>query len=94
MRLLTAMGLLTATGLSLLAPFVSAVEAAKPGRVVDPSADCVMQRVGAQLKSAPRFSVRADISYDEVLKNGLTVQYNRANRVLLSTATATAGNAS
>ena len=36
-----------------------------------------------QLKSAQRFSVRADVSYDEVLKNGLTVQYNRSNRVLL-----------
>lgn len=83
MKLSIAVALWTATVLVVAAPWVSAAEETAPRRVVDPSADRVMERVCEKLKSAPSFSVTADVSYDEVLKNGLTVQYNRANRVLL-----------
>jgi hypothetical protein len=74
--------MLTGTVL-MTAPLLTAAQEATPDRVVDASADRVVQRVCDQLKSSPRFSVRADISYDEVLTNGLTVQYSRANQVLL-----------
>ena len=67
--------------LLLLPPFLIAEPA--PARVVDPAADRIMERVCEQLKSAPAFTVRADISYDDVLKSGLKVQYHRSNEVVL-----------
>ncbi len=54
-----------------------------PPRVVDPAADRLMERVCEQLRSAPAFSVRADISYDDVLTSGLKVQYSRSSDVVL-----------
>jgi len=53
-----------------------------PARVVDPEADRIMERACEQLKSAPAFSVSVDVSYDDVLKSGLTVQYQRASVLL------------
>jgi hypothetical protein len=52
-------------------------------RVVDPKADRIMERACEQLKSAPGFSVTADISYDDVLNSGLKVQYQRYSELVL-----------
>jgi len=54
-----------------------------PPRVVDPEADRVMERACEQLKSAPCFSVNIDVSYDDVLTSGLTVQYQRSSEMVL-----------
>jgi hypothetical protein len=67
--------------LLLIPPVLSADET--PPRVVDPEADRIMERACEQLKSAPAFSVSADISYDDVLTSGLTVQYQRASDLVL-----------
>jgi hypothetical protein len=72
---------IVAGALLLIPPFLSAEET--PPRVVDPKADRIMERTCEQLKSAPAFSVTADISYDDVLESGLTVQYQRSNEVVL-----------
>jgi len=69
------------TGVLLIPPVLSADET--PPRVVDPEADRIMERACEQLKSAPAFSVSADISYDDVLKSGLTVRYQRASDLVL-----------
>lgn len=67
--------------LLLMPPVLNADET--PPRVVDPEADRIMERACEQLKSAPAFSVSSDISYDDVLKSGLTVQYQRASDLVL-----------
>jgi len=66
----------------LLTPLALSAEPA-PAREVDPAADRIMGRVCDQLESAPGFSLRADINYDDVLKSGLKVQYHRSSEVLL-----------
>ena len=70
------------TGVLLLINPVLSAETTPP-RVVDPEADRIMERACEQLKSAPAFSVSADISYDDVLKSGQTVQYQRASDLVL-----------
>ena len=70
------------TGALLLIPPLLCAETTSP-RVVDPEADRVMERVCAQLESAPAFSVTADISYDDVLESGLKVQYQRYSELVL-----------
>ena len=72
---------IVASALLLIPPVLSAESA--PPRVVDPEADRIMERACEQLKSAPAFSVEADISYDDVLTSGLTVQYQRMNQLVL-----------
>lgn len=72
---------IVASALLLIPPALSAESA--PPRVVDPEADRIMERACEQLKSAPAFSVEADISYDDVLTSGLTVQYQRMNQLVL-----------
>ncbi|MEA2093771.1 MAG: DUF2092 domain-containing protein, partial [Pseudomonadota bacterium] len=72
---------IVAGALLLIPPALSAESA--PPRVVDPEADRIMERACEQLKSAPAFSVEADISYDDVLTSGLTVQYQRMNQLVL-----------
>ena len=67
--------------LLLTPPLLSAEET--PPRVVDPKADRIMERTCEQLKSAPGFSVTADISYDDVLNSGLKVQYQRYSELVL-----------
>jgi hypothetical protein len=69
-------------GALLLTPLILSAEEAPP-RVVDPKADRIMERACEQLKSAPGFSVRADISYDDILTSGLTVQYQRSSELVL-----------
>ena len=58
MRSTTWMMLPAAAGLALAGPLVWALDEVTGGRVVDPSADRVMEGVCAQLKSAPMSSVR------------------------------------
>jgi hypothetical protein len=53
--------------LFLIPPLLSADET--PPRVVAPKADRNMECACEQLKSAPAFSVMADISYDDVLRD-------------------------
>jgi len=72
---------IVAGALLLIPPFLSAEET--PPRVVDPKADRIMERACEQLKSAPGFSVTTDISYDDVLTSGLTVQYQRNSELVL-----------
>ena len=72
---------IVAAALLLTPPLLSAEET--PPRVVDPKADRIMERACEQLKSAPGFSVTADISYDDVLESGLTVQYQRSSELVL-----------
>ena len=72
---------IVAGALLLIPPFLNAEET--PPRVVDPKADRIMERACEQLKSAPGFSVTADISYDDVLESGLTVQYQRYSELVL-----------
>ena len=72
---------IVASALLLIPPFLSAEST--PPRVVDPQADRIMERACEQLKSAPAFSVSTDVSYDDVLKSGLTVQYQRSSDLVL-----------
>ena len=51
--------------------------------VIDPAAERVLLDACAYLRSAERFSVDVDISYDDVLKRGPKVQYSRASHVVL-----------
>ena len=70
------------TGVLFLMPLLlSAGET--PPRVVDPEAERIMQRACEQLKSAPAFTVSVDVSYDDVLESGLTMQYQRASDLVL-----------
>jgi len=73
-------GIVTAV-LLFISPVLCA-ESTSP-RVVDAKADRIMERACEQLKSAPAFSVTADISYDDVLESGLKVQYQRYSEVVL-----------
>ena len=69
-------------GALLCIPPVLCAESTVP-RVVDSKADRIMERACEQLKSAPAFSVTADISYDDVLESGLKVQYQRYSELVL-----------
>lgn len=51
---------------------------------IDGRAERVLLDACAYLRSADRFSVQAEIDYDEVLKSGQKVQYSRAARVVLA----------
>ena len=70
------------TGVLFLMPLLLGADEAPP-RVVDPEADRIMKRTCEQLRSAPAFSVSVDISDDDVLESGLTMQYQRASDLVL-----------
>lgn len=70
------------TAALLIIPLSLHAEETPPGNI-DPKAVRVMERACEQLKSAPGFSVTADISYDDVLESGLKIQYQRYSEVLL-----------
>ena len=70
------------TGVLFLMPLLLNADEAPP-RVVDPEADRIMERTCEQLRSAPAFSVSVDVSDDDVLKSGLTVQYQSASDLVL-----------
>jgi hypothetical protein len=56
---------------------------APPGVVIDGRTERVLLDACAYLRSAERFSVQADISYDDVLKAGPKVEYSRQSSVVL-----------
>jgi hypothetical protein len=59
------------------------VSSAPPGVVIDARTEQVLLDACAFLRSAERFAVQADVTYDEVLKSGPKVQYGRASSVVL-----------
>lgn len=77
--------LVTAACLAAL-PLTAGAEgasAAPPGVVIDAATERVLLDACAYLRSAERFSVEADVTYDEVLKTGPKVQYNRQSSVVM-----------
>ena len=77
--------LVAATCLAVL-PFSARAEPPAPESqlvAIDGTTERVLLDACAYLGSAQRFSVHADISYDEVLKSGPTVQYSRSGSLVL-----------
>jgi hypothetical protein len=56
---------------------------ARTSAAVEPAAREVVRRACEYLRSLDRFSVAAEISYDEVLAAGYKLQYSRAGRLLV-----------
>jgi len=81
--------LVAATCLAVLAFSAHAEPPAEPPAspsqsvAIDGTTERVLLDACAFLRSAQRFSVRVDISYDEVLKSGPTVQYSRSGSIVL-----------
>ncbi len=69
--------------LPLVAEADPTASAAPAGVTLDARTERVLLDACAFLRSAPRFSVEADITYDDVLKSGRKVQYSREAAVLL-----------
>ncbi len=67
------------------APYGAAIaqEEARSAAAVEPAAREVVRRACEYLRSLDRFSVAAEISYDEVLAAGYKLQYSRAGRLLV-----------
>lgn len=67
-------------------PFAAGAEPASPapaGVVIDPAAERALLDACSYLRSAERFSVEAEISYDDVLKTGKKVQYSREGKFVV-----------
>ena len=65
-------------------PFEAAVaQEVGSSAAVEPAAREVVRRACEYLRSLDRFSVAAEISYDEVLAAGYKLQYSRAGRLLV-----------
>jgi hypothetical protein len=78
---------LMAAACLLALPLTAGAEPAAPvapaGVTLDARSERVLLDACAFLRSAPRFSVEAEITYDDVLKTGRKVQYSREAAVLL-----------
>jgi len=71
--LLGAVAALCAAGLALAAEPAPGADKSRPP-VIDPVADRVLKSMSDYLREAKQFSVRADITYDEVLPSGQKIQ--------------------
>jgi hypothetical protein len=69
--------------LAAVPPEAAIAQGAANAAAVEPGAREVVRRACQYLRSLDRFSVAAEISYDEVLVAGYKLQYSRAGRLLL-----------
>jgi len=77
---------LLAAACLVVLPFSAGAEetaSAPPGVVIDARTERVLLDACAFLRSAERFSVQSEVTYDEVLASGPKVQYTRESNIVL-----------